>query len=309
MTKRPRWTDMAEIVVVGNRNAGGGRAARALPLLLHALRSAGHGITLIDEPTPEAARNALDNARHAEALIACGGDGTVHCTLQAALAHNLPMGIVPAGSGDDAARAVGLPHGRRKGDLERAIAHAVASIGSESRVDVLWAETADGNREAILGVLGAGFDSRVNARANGLTFPPGTAKYVRAMLQELRSFRPIPYRLEFADDTIEITGMLIAVGNGSTYGGGMRVCPGADVRDGAAEILIVGELPKFSFLRLFPKVFDGSHVHHPVTRVMTGTTFTMHAPDQIVYADGERIGPAPVRLHIEPLAARIIGAA
>ena len=103
-------------------------------------------------------------------------------------------------------------------------------------------------------------------------------------------------------------GEVIAVGNGSTYGGGMKVCPGADVRDGVAEILIVGELPKLAFLRLFPKVFSGAHVHHPVTRVLQSAAFTLHAPGQTAWADGEYIGPTPVRLQVEPLAVRIIGA-
>ena len=299
---------MTEVVVLGNRNAGGGRANRALPSLLAALRDAGHGIRLIDEPDAPRAKRALLEVPDAQALIACGGDGTVHLGLQAALHHNLAFGIVPAGSGDDCARAIGLPHGRRHRDVRRAITHCVDNLGHERRVDVIWAEAADGNREAFLGVLGAGFDSIVNARANTLTFPPGTAKYVRAMLRELGRFTPIAYRLELEHQTVEISGMLIAVGNGSTYGGGMKVCPGADVRDGVAEILIVGELPKLAFLRLFPKVFSGAHVHHPVTRVLQSAAFTLHAPGQTAWADGEYIGPTPVRLQVEPLAVRIIGA-
>lgn len=299
---------MTEIVVLGNRNAGGGRASRALPALLSALRSAGHGIRLIDEPDAPRAKRALQDLSNAQALIACGGDGTVHLGLQAALRFQLPFGIIPAGSGDDCARAIGLPHGRRHRDVKRAISHCVERIGGHGAVDVIWAETADGNREAFLGVLGAGFDSIVNEKANTLSFPPGTAKYVRAMLGELGRFTPIPYRLELERETIDITGMLIAVGNGSTYGGGMKVCPGADVRDGVAEILVVGELPKLAFLRLFPKVFSGSHVDHPVTRVLRSSAFTLHAPGQTVWADGEYIGTTPVRLQVQPRAIRIIGA-
>jgi diacylglycerol kinase (ATP) len=299
---------MAHVAVIGNRNAGGGRGAAALPMLLDELRRAEHGITLIDEPTAADASAALDAVTAAEAIIACGGDGTVHFTLQAALRLGIPMGIVPAGSGDDAARAIGLPHGRRRRDLQHATQFTVAHIGTSRAVDVIWAEAANGVREAFLGVLGAGFDSRVNARANALTFPPGTAKYVRAMLQEIGSFKPIAYRLEFPDESIDISGMLIAVGNGSTYGGGMKVCPGADVHDGVAEVLVVGEISKFSLLRLFPKVFNGSHIRHPATRILTGRDFVMHAPDQIAYADGERIGPAPVRISVQADAIQIIGA-
>lgn len=299
---------MAHIAVIGNRNAGGGRGTAALPMLLDALRHHGHGITLVDEPDAAAARAALGAVDAADAIIACGGDGTVHFTLQTALERGLSMGIVPAGSGDDAARAIGLPHGRRRSDLHRSVQHTVTNIGAARRVDVIWAETADGTREAFLGVLGAGFDSRVNARANDLTFPPGTAKYVRAMLQELPSFEAIPYRLEFEDETVEIPGMLIAIGNGSTYGGGMKVCPGADVHDGTAEVLIVGRISKLALLRVFPRVFSGTHITHPAVRVLNGREFVLHAPGQIAYADGERIGPAPVRISVQADAVAIIGA-
>lgn len=299
---------MTEVVVLGNRNAGGGRASKALPALLAALRSQGHGIRLIDEPDVPRAKRALLGVADAQAIIACGGDGTVHLALQSALLHSLPLGIVPAGSGDDCARAIGLPHGRRHRDVLRAIEHCVSNLGQQRPVDVIWAETVDGNREAFLGVLGAGFDSIVNARANALRFPPGTAKYIRAMISELGRFAPIPYRLEFEHESLDINGMLIAVGNGSTYGGGMRVCPDADVRDGVAEILVVGELPKLRFLRLFPKVYSGAHVRHPATRSLRGSRFTLHAPGQTAWADGEYIGPAPVRLEVQPLAVRIIGA-
>lgn len=299
---------MSHVLVLANRNAGGGRATRALPELLRRLRDAGHGITLIDEPTRERADHAMLDVTGVDTLIACGGDGTVHTALQHALRTGLPLGIVPAGSGDDAARAIGLPHGRRRRDVRRAIVHCVENLGSSRAVDVIWAETADANREAYLGVLAAGFDSIVNARANSLRFPPGTAKYVWAMIAELGRFTAIPYRLEFEQHALDVTGMLIAVGNGSTYGGGMKVCPGADVHDGIAEILIVGELPKFTFLRLFPKVFTGAHVQHPAARVVHASAFTLIAPGQTAWADGEFLGPTPIRISVERDAVQVVGA-
>ena len=299
---------MTDIVVLGNRNAGRGRANKALPELLDALRRAGHGLRVIDEPDAARARRALQTMTDAQAIIACGGDGTVHVALQFALQHRLPMGIVPAGSGDDIARAIGLPHGRRQRDVRRAIRHCVDALGTHRPVDVVWATTADNRREAFLGVLAAGFDSRVNERANRITFPRGTARYIWAMLRELRNFTPIDYHVDLGETSLAMRGMLVAVGNGSTYGGGMRVCPGADVRDGMAEVLIVGALPRLKFLALFPKVFSGAHVHHPVTHVVSAPSLVLTAPGQTAWADGEYLGPTPVQLSVKPLAVEIIGA-
>ena len=300
---------MAHLLVLANRNAGGGRGAYAAPRLQAALRAAGHSLTLIDEPDREAAGRALATGPAADAIVACGGDGTVHVALQEALRRNVALGIVAAGSGDDCARATGLPHGRRRRHIDAAIAHLVASVHTSAAVDVVRATAANGTSEAYLGVLAAGFDSRVNARANHLRFPPGTAKYVRAMVQELSNFAPINYRLEMPGHDEQFAGMMVAVGNGATYGGGMRVCPGADIRDGLLQVLIVGTLPKLRFLRLFPLVFPGAHVRHPVVRTFEVPQLVLHAPGQDAWADGEYLGPAPVALHVEHLALRVLGAA
>ena len=299
---------MVHVIVLGNRNAGSGRAAYAAPRLVAALEDAGHTVDVIDEPDRERAAGALHRAGPAAAIIACGGDGTVHLALQEALRRDIALGVIAAGNGDDCARAIGLPHGRRRRHIDAAIAHCVTQLQHARPVDVAWAETANGVREAFLAVLSAGFDSRVNARANTLRFPPGTAKYVRAMLQELRSFTPVTYTMEMPGHDATVRGMMIAVGNGSTYGGGMRVCPGADVRDGLLEVLVVGALPKHRFLRLFPRVFPGTHVHHPLVQTFTTPSVVLHAPGQEAWADGEYLGPTPVALHVQPLALHVIGA-
>ena len=87
--------------------------------------------------------------------------------------------------------------------------------------------------------------------------------------------------------------MLIAIGNGNSYGGGMKVCPGARNNDGLFEIMILNPISKFEFIRVFPTVYTGEHVNHPKVEMFQAKSISVSS-DAIAYADGERIGPLPV---------------
>ena len=123
------------------------------------------------------------------------------------------------------------------------------------RVRVVDAALANGTSYA--GVLSSGFDSMVNERANRMTWPKGAMRYNLAILAELRVFRPLPFRITLDGEPLEREAMLVAVGNGTSYGGGMRVCPGAEVDDGLLSVTVLGRLSKPEFLRVFPKVYSG----------------------------------------------------
>jgi diacylglycerol kinase (ATP) len=97
---------------------------------------------------------------------------------------------------------------------------------------------------------------------------------------------------------------LIAVANGTSYGGGMQVCPNASFDDGLFDVMILEPISKFEFLRVFPKVFTGTHITHPKVSIKRARRVEISAP-AVAYADGERIGALPVRAEVAPRALKV----
>jgi diacylglycerol kinase (ATP) len=155
------------------------------------------------------------------------------------------------------------------------------------------------------GVLGSGFDSMVNERANRMSWPTGRSRYNLAILAELRVFRPVPFVLELDGERWETEAMLVAVGNGSSYGGGMRVCPDARLDDGLLDVTVLGPISKPEFLRVFPSVYKGTHVHHRAVTVRRARTVVLSSPGVTAYADGERVAALPVRCDAVPAALQV----
>jgi diacylglycerol kinase (ATP) len=135
-----------------------------------------------------------------------------------------------------------------------------------------------------------------------LTWPTGPSVYQVAMMQELRVFRPIPYELVLDGDLLRTAAMLVAVGNGPSYGAGMRICPAADLTDGLLDVTIVRPMPTWKFLRIFPSVYRGEHVRSPDVMTARAATVSLSAPGLTAYADGEPLGPLPVTLESVPAA-------
>ena len=239
----------------------------------------------------------------AAAVLACGGDGTVNAVLEGVVGTDAALGVVPGGSGDDIAMSLGYPL-----DDAHAMAGLVLSSlrsGSRRGVDVGHVTTADGTARHFLGVMSTGFDSAVNERANTMPRLAGQ-RYNVAIMRELASFRAVPYELGVDDELVLGQAMLVAVGNGSTYGGGMRVCPDAVTDDGLLDVTWVGAVSKPTFLKVLPTVFSGRHVLHPAVRTFRGRRLAISAPGQIAYADGERVGPLPVVVETRVDALRVL---
>ena len=124
--------------------------------------------------------------------------------------------------------------------------------------------------------------------------PSGPAKYNAAILLELPRFQPIEYEITLDNHSVKTEAMLIAVGNGSSYGGGMKVCAEANLHDGLFDVVILRPVSKFEFLKVFPKVYSGSHLSHPAIDIYRSRTVVLNS-SATAYADGERIGQLPVR--------------
>ena len=285
-----------KIVLMINPTAGQGRGGRNAPVALRRLRERGLEVTQVQG---ESAEDAVAKARAAvaegtDALVALGGDGTVNLAVQVVAGTDVPFGIIPLGTGDDNARTLEVP----LKDIEAAV--DVVVDGHTRVVDLGHVTAADGASRWFLGVMSSGFDSLVNERANRLSWPKGQARYLISTLAELRVFKPLPYVFTLDGVSHDARAMLVAVGNGISYGGGMLVCPNAIVDDGLLTVTFLGEVSKLTFLKVFPKVFKGSHVEHPSVTEYTGRKIHLDAPHQVAYADGERVGPLPIDVEVRP---------
>lgn len=285
----------ADVVLLVNRAAGRHRAAAQAENIVARLGGAGLSSRI---ETPETAngltRAAADAAAAgARAVFVLGGDGTIHWAVQGLAGTSTPLGIVPLGTGNDIATAIGHT------DTEAGVLIDALLAGRTRLLDLAHASL-EGMDRVFLGVLSTGFDSTVNERANVMRWPGGTAKYLRAMLQELPRFTARAYRVIADELTAHGPGMLVTVGNSPAFGGGMKVCPNAVMDDGLLNLTWLSEVSKLEFLRVFPRVYAGTHVSHPAVRTLEATTITIDAPGQVAYADGERLGPLPVSIRVAP---------
>ncbi|MFC8764418.1 diacylglycerol kinase family protein [Streptomyces sp. NPDC057193] len=156
-------------------------------------------------------------------------------------------------------------------------------------------------------VLASGFDSRVNDRGNRMRIPAGRFKYDLAILAELAGFRPVPYRLTLDDGrVVETDATLVAVGNGSSYGGGMRICADARTDDGLLDVTVVGDCDRTTLIKVFPRVYKGTHLDHPKVTTYRVRALTLDAPHTTGYADGEPLGPLPLTVECVPAALRVL---
>lgn len=295
----------SHVWLISNPTAGGGRGRHCAERTADILNGAGLPCVLIEptsaEGTTEAAREAVRQG--ATTVLACGGDGTVHGVVQALVDTDVALGIVPCGSGDDIALALGFP----SEDVETSVDYLLSAIttGSTRVVDTGRAVAADGTTRDFLAILSTGFDSAVNERANTMT-RLGGQRYNVAMVRELASFRPSHYDLQLDDEIVSGEAMLVAVGNGPTYGGGMRICPRAKIDDGLLDVTWLSAMTKPDFLRAFPSVFTGKHVSHRAVRTFRSRMLSISAEGQIAYADGERVGPLPVTIEARRGALRVL---
>jgi diacylglycerol kinase (ATP) len=232
----------------------------------------------------------IGNFPKCSGVLAVGGDGLAHIVLQKTTPAQIPLAVIPAGTGNDIVRSLGWSLERIDDFLEVILSSPPTSI-----------DLGLVNGEWFGAVLSTGFDSMVNERANTMSWPKGPMKYNAAIAIELPRFKPRHYEITLDDRTISTEAMLIAVANGRSYGGGMLVCPDADISDSLFDVMVLHPVSKIEFLKVFPRVFKGTHVTHPAVEIVRSTSVKISA-DAVAYADGERIGPLPISAQCIPRA-------
>ena len=286
-----------EIALLTNPSAGKGAGSRTAAIALPRLREAGfHVRELQGEDGPEAlalARQAV--AEGVESLVVVGGDGMVHMAVQALAGTEVNLGIIPAGTGNDVARYVDVP---------RKNPQAAADIVVGSHVRTI--DLAKAGPSYFVTVLAAGFDSKVNERANHMRWPKGQMRYNLATIAELRVFEPLHYTLELDGEVRHLDAMLVAVGNGPSFGGGLRITHGAELEDGMLDVVIIKPMSKVELVKTYPKLYYGGHVTHPAYEHHLVRSVTVASPGIVAYADGERIGALPLTVEVVPKALRVL---
>ncbi|HEX6759217.1 MAG TPA: YegS/Rv2252/BmrU family lipid kinase [Propionibacteriaceae bacterium] len=288
-----------QIRLVVNPSAGKGRALELLAHVAGTLRDGGANLEiLLSRDFTEAqamTRGAIEEG--ADVLAVMGGDGIMHLGVNTAAAAHLlggrrtTLGLIPAGTGNDLCRGIGLdPH-------DAVAAAGVIAAGHSRSLDL--AQVGD---TYVGGVLATGFDALVNRRANQMPWPRGSTRYALATMAELRVFTPLQYRLTLDGEVREQQAMLVAVGNTSSYGGGMLICPKADPYDGLLDVTIIHPVGRLKLLRLFPEMYSGRFVRDPCVEQLRVREVTVEGPGLVGFGDGEMIAVAPLKVCCVPRA-------
>ncbi len=248
----------------------------------------------------------------ADAAIVLGGDGTVHHYLRDLSQLKIPVLVVPRGSGNDFAHALGLENDRDA----LAAWNRFLGTGHSREID-LGIITPLGEMSAsprlFCNVAGAGLDAEANRRANALPrWLRGRGGYVLGVLAAIRSFSAQRFVIETQQAAslqkkIDELGLMVAFANGPTYGGGLRIAPAADFADGQLDVCFVRQVGKARLLRLLPSVFSGQHVKYPEVEYFKATSLRLETEVPLdVYADGEFVCHTPVEVSVVPRALRVI---
>ena len=280
-----------------NPASGRGTAARSATVAMTRLRDAGlavHRLQGLDAADARVlARRAVDEG--VDTLVVVGGDGLVNLAVNVLAHTGTALGIIPTGTGNDAARSLGVP---RKDP--RAAADVVVA-GRVRTVDLGRAGSA-----YFFCVVSAGFDAVVNERADAMRRPRGRARYAVATLAELRTLRPLSYELDLDGTRRVVEAVLVAVGNGPSLGGGLRLTEGAVLDDGLLDVVLIHPVGRADLVRTFPRLYRGTHRGHRAYEHHRVREVTIAGPGVVAYADGERLGPLPMTAHAAPAALRVL---
>lgn len=289
-----------------------GRAHELEPRIRHALRGTDIEATVLETREPghgERLAAAAADLGH-DRVVAVGGDGTVNEVINGLMSGSAPgapppmLGVVPAGSGNDLARSLGLP-------LAPLDALPVA-LGDRTRPLDLGTASCDGLHRHFHAAGGTGFDAEVAFAMAGRRrrWQRGRAGYFVTTLTELWRYRNRELRVRLAtpDGARQLEGrfLFVAFANGPYYGGGMKISPEASNRDGLLDVCLVGDISRLGALKELPGIYRGNHVNHRLVEIARVLELRIEGPPETkVHLDGEPLGMLPVDIRIKPAALQV----
>ena len=285
--------------LVVNEGSGGGRSGRELPRVARALRdrlaTAEVAVITSDSWTESETitRTAALAAREGDAVIVMGGDGMAHLGLNACAGTSATLGIIPAGTGNDFARGVGIP---------KSMPEAVDTIcaGATRRVDLSHISNEAFASRYVGAVTSTGYDARVNRATNDISLRFGSLSYGWIALRELVHFSPLRYRLKIDGVTRIQEAMIVAVCNTGMFGGGMKIAPDADPADGLLDVTIVDPVSRTTLLRLLPQMYSGGFTKHPSVQQFRARQVEISGDGLFCMGDGEELGDVPITVTAAP---------
>jgi YegS/Rv2252/BmrU family lipid kinase len=286
------------VCLIVNPAAGGGRAGRAAPAVVDALRGLGLQVRRADtRDLPHARELALEAARAGETAVTLGGDGLAGAAADAL--RGVPgstLGVLPGGRGNDLARVLGIGQ-----DPVAACGVIAGGVARELDLGLVGEHT-------FVGIASCGFDSDANRIANEAPAWLGNLVYAYGALRALLAWRPARFELVLDGRRHAFTGYSVGAANSKAYGGGMYAAPDALLDDGLLDVPYCEQISKLRFLTtILPKAFKGTHVNEPSVHVLRGRELQISADRPFVlYADGDPIGELPVRVSVLPAAVRVL---
>lgn len=228
-----------------------------------------------------------------DALGVCGGDGMISLAVQAQAFSGVPIGIIPAGTGNDLAREYGVPLGSPEAAADLIVA------GHVETVDLGQVTPDGGEPQVFASILCAGLDSAVNRRVNDMTVFTGPLRYVVASAREFPTYQARRFAMTFdGTEKVEAEVLLSAFAITRSYGGNMQIAPQADRSDGLFDVCYVEKISKFRLAWNFPKIYAGTHVGLPGVVTRRARTVRIEASDVEAFADGDPVAPLPVTVEV-----------
>lgn len=221
-------------------------------------------------------------------VIVIGGDGTIHevANIIHQIRPEVAFGVIPAGTGNDFAIQCGI--------LGRDISDLLGRFHDTEPVSIDVITTSD---RICLQILSTGFDAEVSELSRRFPSFLGRLRYMVGLLIELIRLKPIRYEIEIDGASTSRSANMLSCANGRNYGGGMLVSPSSDHQDGLLELIVLHPVSRLELLKVFPKIFNGTHVSHPAFEVVPFRNLKLKA-DTIAQGDGESVAQRPLRISV-----------